>query len=411
MLQAQQVALRDSELRWQNLAQMLEQVAQRAPLPETLQVLVRTLQDQVGVRCAVLLRWPGRTPLLVAPGFGPAVAPALRSALLPPLAQVPAMPAPSWEAHLDASSGQEGDVLLGDGVQTLRAWALPCATDDDVAGVLALCYPDAPRVAEHDRLALGAARVAALAVDHVLVQDQLTHQAGHDTLTDLPNRTVFLDRLGQALRHTSRGTTSVLVLFLDLDRFKIVNDSLGHRAGDALLRSVADRLARAVRPGDTVARFGGDEFTVLCEGIDGERHALQVVHRVQEVLSVPFPLGDSELFATASIGIALGHGSQQAPDTLLDDADAAMYRAKERGGNCYELFDAAMRDRAVRRLATQSALHRGLEREEFRVVYQPIVRAPRRPGRGGRGPRALGPSRARRGACPSSSCRSPRRPG
>jgi len=123
-----------------------------------------------------------------------------------------------------------------------------------------------------------------------------------------------------------------------------------------------------------VARFGGDEFTMLCERIVDEDHALQIVRRVQDVLAPPFPLEDSELFVTSSIGIALGSGPSQSAETLVENADAAMYRAKDSGGNCFELFDGAMRDRAVRRLATQSALHRALERQEFRVVYQPTIR-------------------------------------
>ena len=376
VLHAERAALRDSELRWQALASLLGQVSSRAPLPETLAVLTRTLEEQTGLRCGVLVRTPDTGATLVAPHLPAAAAGALQQLLDPELSS----PRPvdvAAERHVGDVEDDAGRAALRSaGVRTVRSWRLPCSPDTGAEGVLALCYRGDRGLADHAPLAAGAARVGALAVDHVLVQRQLVHQAGHDALTDLPNRAVFLDRLGRALRASQRGATSVLVLFLDLDRFKLVNDSLGHRAGDALLRAVAARLSSAVRPGDTVARFGGDEFTVLCEGIEDEAHALQVVQRVQEVLEVPFAVEDSELFATASIGIALGRGSDQSPDTLLDDADAAMYRAKERGGNCYELFDTAMRDRAVRRLATQSALHRAIERGEFQVVYQPIVSLP-----------------------------------
>ena len=258
-------------------------------------------------------------------------------------------------------------------MQSVRTWPLPCTPDGGARGVLALAC--AGREAGDDTaLAEGAARIGALAVDHVLVHRRLAHQADHDTLTDLPNRRAFLDRLARALSATARTDRHVLVLFLDLDRFKVVNDSLGHRAGDELLRAVAARLRTAVRPGDTVARFGGDEFTMLCEDVRDEAHALRVVERVRAVLQQPFPLDGSEHFATASIGIALGRGPDESSEALVEDADAAMYRAKDRGGNCVELFDTAMRDRAVQRLALSSALHRAVEREEFLVAYQPTVR-------------------------------------
>lgn len=382
VLRAERAAVRASEVRWRVLARILELVARGTPLPKTLDLLARTLEEQTGdARCVILVRAAGRPLALAAPSLPVHTAAVLETVLLPALASCPASGA-AWMQDLAAEpAGTPGcdaprDALLNAGIRTLQAWALPCSPDSDAAGVLALCYPDAPGPTGHARLAADAARVGGLAVDHVLVQRRLAHQAAHDALTGLPNRTVFLDRLGRALRSTERGNgnTFVLVLFLDLDRFKVVNDSLGHRAGDALLCAVAERLRAAIRPGDTVARFGGDEFTMLCEGIEDEAHALRVVQRVQDVLERPFPLGDSELFATSSIGIALGSGSAQAPETLVEDADAAMYRAKDRGGNCFELFDGAMRDRAVRRLATQSALHRAIEREEFRVVYQPTVR-------------------------------------
>jgi len=384
LLQSERAALSASEARWRALARILEQVARGTPLSQTLDLLATALEEQTpGTRCAVLVAAPGAPLALAAPGLPPYALPALESGLRPALAAL-RTPGEVWSREVaslpDGRSSNspadrlDGETLLRAEVRSLRVWALPCSPESGATGVLALCSSAAPASAAHDALAESAARVAALAVDHVLVQHRLAHQAAHDALTDLPNRGVFLDRLGRALRSTERDGTKVLVLFLDLDRFKVVNDSLGHRAGDALLCEVAERLRAAVRPGDTVARFGGDEFTMLCEDIADEAHALQVVQRVQAALERPFALGSSELFATSSIGIALGHGGTQAPETLVEDADAAMYRAKDRGGNCYELFDAAMRDRAVRRLATQSALHRAIEREEFRVVYQPTVR-------------------------------------
>ena len=377
VLRDERAALQAFEQRWRAVARVLELVARESPLPDTLDLVARTLDEQVGDgRCAVLVRSPGQPLVVAAPALPRRATTALERSLLP---AVSGRPLAEDSAVHDLTSSDcavpepERAALLREGVELLRVWPLPCSPTSGAAGVLVLSYPAEAGAADHSSLADGAARVAALAVEHLLVQHRLAHQANHDALTDLPNRTMFLDRLDHALRSTERDDTCVLVLFLDLDRFKVVNDSLGHRAGDALLCAVAERLRAAVRPGDTVARFGGDEFTMLCEGIEGESHALQVVQRVQAVLKAPFALGESELFATSSIGISLGRGRRQSPETLVVDADAAMYRAKERGGDCFELFDDAMRDRAVRRLAVQSALHRGLERAEFSVVYQPTV--------------------------------------
>jgi diguanylate cyclase (GGDEF)-like protein len=202
----------------------------------------------------------------------------------------------------------------------------------------------------------------------------LIHQAFHDTLTGLPNRALLDDRLGQALARRERRPLEIAVLFLDIDRLKWVNDSLGHAAGDQLLVTAAHRLKAVLRPGDTVARFGGDEFVVLCDDVGGECEALLVAERLREALAAPFQLRDREIGLTASIGIALASSStHDSPDALLRDADAAMYRAKERGRDRVELFDDQMRSRALVRLETESMLRRAIDREELRVHYQPVI--------------------------------------
>jgi diguanylate cyclase len=217
------------------------------------------------------------------------------------------------------------------------------------------------------------ARSVRYAIERKRAEVALAHQALHDPLTGLPNRALFLDRLENALARAQRGSVGIGVLFLDLDRFKVVNDSLGHEAGDRLLLDVADRLRGVVRPGDTVARFGGDEFTILCE-IRGERDAVMIAERVAAAVEAPFTLDDNEAFLTTSLGIALTMGREDAgAEALIRDADAAMYRAKERGKSRYELFDSDMRSRAVDRLEVENALHRALDRGEFRVFYQPAV--------------------------------------
>ncbi len=218
------------------------------------------------------------------------------------------------------------------------------------------------------------ARSIRYAIERKRAEVALAHQALHDPLTGLPNRALFLDRLEQALARAQRSSLGIAVLFLDLDRFKVVNDSLGHDAGDRLLVDVAYRLRGVVRPGDTVARFGGDEFTILCDDVGGERDAVLIAERVAAAVGAPFTLDDNEAFLTTSLGIALTTGREDSrAEALIRDADAAMYRAKERGKSRYELFDSAMRARAVDRLEIENALHRALDRGEFRVFYQPAV--------------------------------------
>jgi diguanylate cyclase (GGDEF)-like protein len=211
------------------------------------------------------------------------------------------------------------------------------------------------------------------AIERKRAEVELAHQALHDGLTGLPNRALFLDRLQLALARVQRRPSAVAVLFLDLDRFKVINDSLGHEIGDCLLVELAQRLQSVLRPGDTVARFGGDEFTVLCDDIDGERDAIVIAQRMGEAVAAPFLLADTEAFLTASVGIAMADGVDARPESLIRDADAAMYRAKERGKSRYELFDEVMRARAVERLEVENALHRSIERGELRVHYQPLV--------------------------------------
>ena len=215
-------------------------------------------------------------------------------------------------------------------------------------------------------------------------EEQLAHQAFHDPLTGLPNRTLFMERLGHALVRSRRGPGSVAVLFLDLDNFKVINDSLGHKVGDQLLIMVSQRLRGCVRPEDTVARLGGDEFTIMVEDIESLGDASLVAERIEEQLRAPFVLGgrDSlrtsslsgrELFVSTSIGIAMQSLAHEHPDDLLRNADIAMYEAKGRGRARYTVFEPKMKARASEHLRVETELRRAIEREEFRVYYQPIV--------------------------------------
>jgi diguanylate cyclase (GGDEF)-like protein/PAS domain S-box-containing protein len=205
-------------------------------------------------------------------------------------------------------------------------------------------------------------------------EDQLRHHAFHDPLTGLPNRALFMDRLTHALARARRNEDHrFAIVLLDLDRFKLVNDSLGHVAGDELLVSVGQRLESCLRPGDTVARLGGDEFMLLLEDVSGVEDARAVAERIQRALAVPLPLGGHDVIASASIGIAVGDGSITEAHELLRDADTAMYEAKAHGSGQLVSFDARMHDRAVERLQLESALRSAIERGELMVYYQPIV--------------------------------------
>jgi len=203
--------------------------------------------------------------------------------------------------------------------------------------------------------------------------EQLSYQAFHDPLTGLPNRVLFMDRLEHALTRANRRGNKVAVLFTDLDNFKVINDSLGHKAGDQLLIAVAERLKNCLRPEDTAARLGGDEFTILVEDIASVGEAVQIAERIADILRPPFTLEEQEVFATVSIGIALNSTAQEQPADLLRHADLAMYRAKHRGKARYEVFEPSMDAKAVERLILETGLRRALVREQFRVYYQPIV--------------------------------------
>jgi diguanylate cyclase (GGDEF)-like protein/PAS domain S-box-containing protein len=216
------------------------------------------------------------------------------------------------------------------------------------------------------------ANVLGDAFERRLTEDDIRHRALHDPLTGLPNRTLFMDRLGHALAHLRRRASSAAILFLDLDRFKLVNESLGHEVGDDLLAAAAPRLKQMLRASDTVARFGADEFAILLEDISGEQDAVEMSQRLAAVFTRPFVLQGNEHFVTTSIGISLASGGER-PEDLVRDAEAAMHRAKERGRARYELFDEALRGRAISRLRVENDLRRALERDELTLDYQPIV--------------------------------------
>lgn len=251
----------------------------------------------------------------------------------------------------------------------LRSSASPPFTPDDTALLADLAVRVGVTVENARLLVRSEAEIA----ERTRTEAKLAHQATHDSLTGLPNRRHFHAKLDSALDRARTTGTVLSVLFMDLDRFKVVNDSLGHDIGDQLLVAVSKRLSRLFPSGSTFARLGGDEFAVLLEDLDDETGAVEVARSIIDSFALPFAVEGPELYAGTSVGIACTTGGADRPNELLRQADAAMYRAKRRGRNAFDMFDEALRSDIEANLDTENALHRALQRNEFQVHYQPMV--------------------------------------
>ena len=299
-----------------------------------------------------------------------------------------------WNAFMEKLTGRRAEEVLGsralDAFPHLREYGVDRLLERALAGET-VQSPDTPyRVPQTGRtgwvstsfsphLAPSGEIVGVVGIVHDVserkrAEEQLMHNALHDVLTGLPNRALFLDRLDRLLRHGSRDPKYVFaVAFLDVDRFKVVNDSLGHAAGDELLIAIARRLESCLRLGDTVARLGGDEFAILLSGVHDVDDTTRVAERILREFVEAFTAGGHEIFASASMGVTLSNAGYEEGEAMLRDADTAMYRAKAAGRGHFEIFDRTMHTQAVLQLALETDLRRALEREELVVHYQPIV--------------------------------------
>jgi diguanylate cyclase (GGDEF)-like protein/PAS domain S-box-containing protein len=380
-------ALKQAEALIAGEAAVLQLIAESAPVEQSLNVLASSLTRLVdGARSALLLLDPTdqTQPRLVASsGVDVATLHAIDAFRLDPSTSIvgAAMTLRRTMAvedvRVDAAWPQMSEALLAIGAKA--CWAAPILATQThrVLGGLLLFSPSCDvigRATDWAGLLERTARIAAIAVTRSEIERQLAHQATHDPLTRLPNRLLFLDRCEQAMRRRRRTGADVAVVFIDLDGFKLVNDHKGHEVGDQLLVTVGERLRAVIRETDTVARFGGDEFAILCEGLSDYHRVVELAHRVQHALASPVLLAgdDDDLLVPASIGVAV-LGDEVDVATLLGNADAAMYRAKQLGGNRCEIFRESFRPATPSSLPVRREMHAALERDEFCVEYQPLV--------------------------------------
>ncbi|CAN5700710.1 hypothetical protein BH10ACT10_BH10ACT10_02770 [soil metagenome] len=366
-------------------AQVLELIAGEAPVPTVLRALALSVEDQLeDTVCTVLLAEGSTEGLVFRHGASPSMPNGYAQALEG--RSIPRDPSPCGLAVRSRTPVLVADIIADDRFAPMRplatsfdvrsCWSYPVlsATSGELLGTFAL-YTREPGLPDDRTSAIvaRASRMVAITLDRQVLLGRLAHQAHQDELTGLPNRLALLDRLSERLRAaTEGGEPGPGVVFLDLDRLKIVNDSLGHDVGDELLVRIAGRVADAVPEGATVARFGGDEFVILVDRLEGPEDAGLLVERVLAAVGEPVLLAGRSFTPSASAGVVIATPGQSATE-VLRDADIAMYRAKHGGGSRYALFTDDMRRRAFDRLELEEQVRHGLAAGEFRVFYQPVV--------------------------------------
>ncbi len=333
-------------------SRVLKEVARGIHLRDTLTQLIQMIErGRSGLFCSILLQRDGRLYLTAAPSLPESYREAVEERL--------------------AAGGAMPDIVP-EGFQAIGSIPIVSDSGESLGLFFAFCR-DAEETCADGQLLRMAARLAAIAVEQRQLTEQLAHLARHDSLTGLPNRAYFADLLSSAIAKADRFGQEAALVFLDLDRFKQVNDTLGHSAGDALLRQVAQRLRASLREGDNLARLGGDEFALLLSGLQQAGHATVAAERVLEALRAPFLIEDHELVVTASAGISVYPEDARDAGTLLRQADRAMYRVKNHGKNAVIRFSPQMTAVSAERFELEAALRHALERNQLDVRYQPQV--------------------------------------
>jgi diguanylate cyclase (GGDEF)-like protein/PAS domain S-box-containing protein len=360
-------------------SRILEMIAWGEALEGVLDRAASITAEYTGARYCLIRLFEGDTlRLAAAPGFPPEAF--AQVAVVPLDGSIPSGRAAAAREevfiadHLDdAMSAPVAELARSLGVQATWSVPIELPNRNAVAGTLSLLFEKADVDRDrHRALIERVVSLAAVAIEQAQARQELEHRAFHDELTGLPNRALLNDRLTHALQRSARRDSAVAVVFFDLDRFKLVNDSLGHDAGDRLLVQVAKRLHAKLRASDTVGRLGGDEFVVLVDDVHAESDAHEAVQRVVDILEQPFEVDGETIFVSASVGVALARDVAHAAD-VLREADDAMYRAKQRGRGSVEYQSTNGTNNVVNPLARITALHRALERNELMVHYQPIV--------------------------------------
>ena len=374
--QALVAALEDSERWLRSQSDVLEKVARNAPLELTLRALAQAAAARSrGAGCTVHILDEHAQVLRLR------AAEALDAGYAARVAEFAPEDAFCTEGDVPDIAASPAWVRLREPAEKAGVRAFTCARvvkpgTAELIGIVALHRPE-PRSATSTEVTTleSAARLVAVAVDHEIARSALSYAATHDQLTGLPNRFLLLDRLERVLPQRRHGTSMhVGIVFLDLDQFKLVNDSLGHSVGDRLLVAVGRRIAESVRPSDTLARFGGDEFVVLCERVTDELHVVRIAQRLLDSLQQPITVDGHVITVSASAGVSIDLGDP--PDdaeTMIREADAAMYRAKEQGGGRVAVFDTQLWRHALQRFGLESELRHAIGAGELRLVYQPEV--------------------------------------